>query len=113
MLYFTPPDKNDSFTRIILDGVEYYFKFSYNYMGEFWTLGIFSSDKEPIVADIKITPTFPVNWYFRQYIELPKGILAVKASVEKIGRNDFADDNAKFVYITEEEYNDYMEANGG
>ena len=63
MVYFTPPDKNDSFTRIILDGDEYLFRFSYNYEGEFWTLGIYQSEEAPIVAGMKITPCFPVNWY--------------------------------------------------
>lgn len=113
MVYFTPPDKNDSFTRIVLDGEEYLFKFAYNYSGEFWSLGIYSSEDEPIVSDIKITPSFPVNWYFRQYISLPKGMLAVITSLETIGRDDFSNGNAKFVYITEAEYNEYVEENGG
>lgn len=103
MVYFTPPDKNDSFTRIVLDGDEYLFRFSYNYYGGFWTMGIYQNENTPIVAAIKILPTFPVNWYFRQYIELPKGILAVITKLEKIGRNDFANGNAQFVYATRDE----------
>ena len=89
MVYFTPPDKNDSFTRIILDGDEYLFRFSYNYEGEFWTLGI----------------------YLRQYIKLPKGVLGVMTQLDKIGRNDFIDGNAQFVYVTYDEFNEYVRSN--
>lgn len=108
MVYFTPPDKNDSFTRIVLDGDEYLFRFSYNYAGGFWVMGIYQNESTPIVTGMKILPTFPVNWYFRQYIELPKGILAVLTKLEKIGRKDFVDGNAQFVYITYAEYVEYV-----
>lgn len=108
MVYFTPPDKNDSFTRIVLEGEEYLFRFSYNYVGGFWTMGIYQNESTPIVSGVKIVPTFPVNWYFRQYIELPKGILAVITKLDKIGRNDFVDGNARFVYVTYDEYTEYV-----
>lgn len=109
MVYFTPPDKNDGLTRIVLDGDEYLFRFSFNYEGQFWTLGVYENENTPIVAGIKITPCFPVNWYFRQYIKLPKGILGVVTRLEKIGRQDFVNGNAQFVYITKDEYAEYAE----
>lgn len=108
MVYFTPPDKNDCLTRIVLDGDEYLFKFSFNYEGGFWVLGIYENENNPIVAGIKITPCFPVNWYFRQYIKLPKGVLGVVTRLEKIGRQDFVNGNAQFVYITKDEYAEYV-----
>lgn len=108
MVYFTPPDKNDCFTRIVLDGEEYLFRFSYNYEAGFWTMGIYQNETTPIVAGMKILPTFPVNWYFRQYIEMPKGILGVVTKLDKIGRDDFTNGNAQFVYITYDEYAEYI-----
>lgn len=107
MVYFTPPDKNDSFTRIVLDGDECLFRFSYNYTGGFWVMGIYQNENLPIVAGMKILPSFPVNWYFRQYVELPKGVLGVITKLDKIGREDFVNGKAQFVYVTYDEFKEY------
>lgn len=108
MQYFTPPDKNDSLTRIVLDGTEYLFRFSYNYQGSFWVMGIYKSDDVPIVAGLKIVPQFPLNWYFRQRIDLPNGILGVVTKLNSIGRNDFVNGQAQFVYISKSEVEAYI-----
>lgn len=111
MVYFTPPDQNDSFTRVVLDGDEYLFRFTYNYEGQFWVVGVYQNENSPLVAGMKIMPSFPINWYFRQYIELPKGFLAVVTRLEKIERESFMNGDAQLVYVTKAEFDEYM--NGG
>lgn len=108
MLSFVPPDKNDSFTRIVLDGEEYLFKFSYNYDGGFWTMGVYADERTAIIAGVKIVPSFPINWHFRQYIDLPNGVIGVVTSLEKIGRKDFMNGKAKFVYLSTSEIESYL-----
>jgi hypothetical protein len=103
MQYFTPPDENSSFTRIVLDGNEYLLRFDYNYKGEYWTFGIYENEDTPIVANIKVVPMFPVNYYFNKLVNVPNGIFGVITNKEKIGRNDFIDGNAQFFYATDEE----------
>ena len=108
MEYFTPPDQNDSLTRIVLDGAEYLFRFSYNYVGNYWSMGIYQNEDTPIVANIKIVPQFPINWHLRQFVNLPNGVLGVVTKLDRIGRDDFVNGNAQFVYITKDEVEEFI-----
>ena len=103
MVYFTPPDKNDSFTRIILDGREYLLRFSYNYKGGFWTFGVYANESTPVVAGIKIVPCFTLNNYFTEVVKMPRGVFGVITTRDKVGRNDFVDGTAEFIFATLEE----------
>ncbi len=107
MVTFTPPDSNDCLTRIVLDGAEYLFRFSYNYMGGYWTVGVYQGASKPVIAGIKIVPNYPINWHLRQYTELPNGTLGVICKQDKIGRNDFINGNAQMVYVTKDETDEY------
>ena len=103
MQYFTPPDENSSFTRVVLDGEEYLLRFDYNYKGEYWTFGFYKDENTPIVANIKVVPLFPVNYYFNKLVTVPQGIFGVITNKERIGRKDFVNGNAQFFYATNEE----------
>ena len=96
--FITVPDLNDSFSRIVLDDKEVLLRFTYNVFGEFWTFGIYELDETPIVASIKIVPNTPLNlWYIDS--RLPFGDFGAISDLERIGRNDFSNGNAKFVFI--------------
>lgn len=61
-----------------------------------------------VLDNFKENIVIMINWYFRQYIKLPKGVLGVVTRLEKIGRQDFVNGNAQFVYITKDEYAEYV-----
>lgn len=109
MIYFTPPDSNDSLTRLVLNNKEYVFHFSYNYHGDFWTMGIYENYTTPIVTCIKVVPEYPLT-HFLEIAELPEGIIFVETTLERIGRKDFVDGNAQFVFVANDEFDAYVEA---
>ena len=92
------PDMNDSMSRIVLNGTAYYIRFTYNHTGDFWKFGVYNSQKEPIVVGMKIVPRFPLNAFYG-VSKLPTGYFGVKTKLDRIGRNAFADGEAKFIFI--------------
>lgn len=111
MIYFSPPDSNDSLTRLVLNGKEYVFHYSFNYHYGYWTMGIYEDYTTPIITCIKVVPEFPLTHYFKM-VELPEGYIFVETTLERIGRKDFANENARFVFVTYEELEAYAEAMG-
>ena len=91
------PDMNDSKSRVVLNGTAYIIRFTYNDTGDFWKFGLYSSLDEPIAIGIKIVPNFPLNLFYG-VTKLPDGIFAVKAQLKRIGRNDFKDGKAEFIF---------------
>ena len=109
MVYFTPPDSNDSLTRLVLGYKEYVFHFSYNYHSDFWSMGIYENYNTPIIADMKIVPEFPLYSYF-EMAELPEGHIFVESTLAHIGRKDFVKGNARIVFVSKTEFDEYVEA---
>lgn len=98
------PDMNDSVSSIVIDGKQYRLRFTWNDTGGYWMLGIYASLGEPIVIGQKIVPNFPLNLFWSGE-DIPKGTFAAVDETEKldsIGRNDFIDGKAQFVYIPAE-----------
>ena len=91
------PDMNDSVSRVVLDNVPYQIRFTYNMTGDYWKFGLSDSQGNPIVQGVKIVPTFPLNLFVGSD-EMPFGVFAVLTKLDRIGRNDFRDDKAKFVF---------------
>ena len=42
------PEYNDSFSRVVFSGKEYLIRFSYNYVGNYWTFGIYDGNRSQI-----------------------------------------------------------------
>lgn len=93
----TVPDMNDSVSRVVLDGVAYQIRFTYNMLGDYWKFSLLDSLGNAIVLGVKIVPNFPLN-LFSGGAELPLGVFAALTKLDRIGRKDFADDKAKFIY---------------
>ncbi len=102
MVYITPPEMNDSFSRIVLDGVEYLIRFTYDSGGDFWTFGLYRAEEDPIITAIKIVPCFPLNHYFKRR-DMPDGIFGVLTKLSRVGHDAFSSGDAQFVYITDSE----------
>ena len=95
------PNLNDSFSRIVLDNVQYLLRFTWNEAAKRWSFGLYTLQREPIVVGIRLVPNFPLNL---QVVDdgFPPGVFGVFCNFESIGRNCFAEDRATFAYIPKE-----------
>lgn len=91
------PDMNDSVSRIVLNNKAYLIRFTWNDTGEYWKFGLYNSQNEPIVIGIKIVPRYPLNLFYG-VTKLPDGIFGVMTKLDKIGRRDFIDGKAQFIF---------------
>lgn len=99
ILYIMPPDMNDSFSRVVLDGKPYLIRFTWSNLAQRWSFGLYTTQKEPIAVGLRIVPRFPLNL---QLVDdkLPPGVFGVYSDSEYVGRKDFVDGKAKFAYIS-------------
>lgn len=100
-LEITPPDFNDSFSRVVLSGKQYLIRFSYIDTFGYWTFGLYTTLQEPIVEGVKIVPNFPLNLFYSNS-DMPNGVFGVYTELEKVGRDDFFNGKAIFAYIPAE-----------
>lgn len=91
------PDMNDSMSRVVLAGTQYLIRFSYNDTCDYWKFSLYNSQREPIVLGIKIVPRFPLNVFYG-VTKLPNGVFGVISKKGRIGRHDFADGSAQFIF---------------
>lgn len=91
------PDMNDSVSRIVLNGKAYLIRFTWNEKGGYWKFGLYNTQSEPIVIGIKIVPRYPLNLFYG-VAKLPDGVFGVQTKLNHIGRNDFRDGRAQFVF---------------
>ena len=92
------PNFNDSYTRVVLERKVYQIRFTYNSVADRWSFGIYSAHREPIAVGLAIVPGFLLNLQVVNS-DFPPGDFAVSTGLERIGRNDFNNGNAMFVYI--------------
>lgn len=98
MIYISPPDMNDSFSRLVIEGREYLIRFTYDSTDDSWTFGLYRRENDPIITSVKIVPCFPLNHYFK-HTDMPQGIFGVLTKQSKVCRDSFINGDAKFVYI--------------
>lgn len=98
MLYITVPDMNDSMSRLSINNVEYYLRFTYNEKYDFWSFGLYDENYEPIIAMTRIVPNFPILQFYTE-TDIPDGIFGCISDIDTVGRNAFNDLTAEFVYI--------------
>ena len=98
ILKISVPDHNDSFSRVVLDGVQYQIRFTWNEAAGRWSFGLYTMQKEPVTVGIRLVPRFPLNL---QVVDerLPRGVFGVYSDNEVVGRGDFLDGSATFAYI--------------
>jgi hypothetical protein len=91
------PDMNDSVSTVVLSGKQYQIRFTYNDTGGYWSFGIYDTLGNPIRVGIKMVPKMPLN-LFCGTDDMPNGVFGILSSLEKVGRNDFVDGKAKFIF---------------
>ena len=92
------PDMNDSVSRIVLNGKQYLMRFTYNDTGGYWSFGLSDALGEPIVMGVKVVPRFPLNVFYYGVAELPMGVFGVMTELDKVGRADFREGRASFIF---------------
>lgn len=92
------PDLNDSISRIVLLGKQYQLRFTWNDTGGFWSFGLMDSLGTPLLIGTKIVPQFPLNLFYGTE-NLPLGVFAALTEKDRIGRQDFVNGKAQFVFI--------------
>ena len=98
MLYIDVPDQNDSFSRVVLDSREVLLRFTFNATGGYWSFGVYDTEETPILAMSKVVPNFPLTFFYGS-LDLPDGLFGAISDLERIGRQDFQEKNARFVFI--------------
>ena len=93
------PDMNDSISRVVL---AYLIRFSYNAARDFWKFSLFDIQSRPIIQGVKIVPNFPLN-VFAGVASLPFGVFGAMTKLDRIGRKDFVNGGAQFVFAPVEE----------
>jgi hypothetical protein len=92
------PDMNDSVIKVSLQSRLYQLRFTWNDTGGYWMLGVMDSLGTPLLLGVKMVPQFPLNLLFGRD-DMPSGIFAVLTEKESVGRQDFADGTARFVFV--------------
>lgn len=91
------PDMNDSVSRVVLAGTAYHIRFTWIDSAGYWTFGLYDTQNKPLVIGIKIVPRFPMNVFY-SLTKMPSGIFGVMTKLDRIGRKDFVDGNAQFIF---------------
>ncbi len=91
------PDMNDSVSRVVLSGTPYLIRFSYNATKDYWKFSLFDIQSTPIIQGVKIVPNFPLNVFYG-VAQLPFGVFGVISKLDRIGRQDFVNGSAQFIF---------------
>jgi hypothetical protein len=102
MLKISVPNLNDSFSRVTLDGKQYWIRFTWNDTAQGWSFGLYTIQREPLAVGLRMVPRFPLNL---QIVDerFPAGIFGVYTKLESVGRDDFINGKAEFAYILGEQ----------
>lgn len=95
------PDMNDSLSRLVLNGQFFQIRFTYNDTKDYWSFGLYDDQDNPVAIGMKIVPGAVLNMFFGR-TKLPKGVFGVITKLDRIGRNDFQNGKAKFVFVPAE-----------
>lgn len=95
-----------SFTETIsLDQTPYRFSFKWNYRGQFWSMGIATSEDVSIIDSIKVVMDIELIEVYALEAMPPGQMFSVSPNNTRfsIGRNDLNDGNIQIIYVPEDE----------
>ena len=92
------PDMNDSLSRITLAKKEFLIRFTWNDSFGYWSYGLYDTEKNPIIHSMKIVPYSPLNHFYKSK-DMPAGIFGCITNLKSIGREDFKNGHAEFLFI--------------
>jgi hypothetical protein len=109
MEYIQVPDMNDSFSRVVLCRREYLIRFLYNGEYDYWSFGVYDTDRNILLQQRKIVPLSPLT-HFDTSVHIPQGIFGCFTNLKRVGRKDFASGNAEFAFIPWEDLKEWRRA---
>ena len=92
------PDMNDSVSRLKLRGIPYNIRFTWNDTGKYWKFGLYDDLLNPLVLGLKIVPMFTLNLFFGAR-KTPNLVFGVKTKNDRVGREDFKNGTAHFLFV--------------
>lgn len=92
------PDMNDSISRVTLANKEFLIRFTWNDTHGYWSFGIYDTEEKPLIHATKIVPYSPLNHFYTSR-ELPDGIFGCTTNQKTVGRDDFKNGVAEFIFI--------------
>ena len=93
------PDMNDSFSRVVLDGTQFFIRFTWNDTAQRWSFGLYTIQKEPLIQGQRMVPRIPLNLQIVRE-GVPTGAFGVFSDFASVGRRDFVNGRAAFAYIS-------------
>lgn len=105
MIKIKLPDLNDFIIQTTIDLVVYKFHFSWNNRGQYWTFEIMDQQKNLFLGKVKCVPNYDVLSQFRNEF-IPEGsiiFLHYNPNAVTIGRDDFINGLAEFLYLSKSE----------
>lgn len=111
MLQISIADHNDFIEPATLDGTLYKLHFAWSPHGG-WGLDIRDGQNSDIIRGIAVVPNFPLLDGYRRHGGIPPGeLLAIvnDTAIQQIGRRDFVEGRASFIYVPESEVQDALE----
>jgi len=92
------PREHDSFSDITINGERMLIRFTYNDTFDYWTFGIYETNRTPILSGVKIVPNFPLT-IFTPMRRLEGVSFIASTRQERIGYSDFWEELASFVMV--------------
>lgn len=108
--YIQVPDMNDSFSRVVLCRQEYLIRFLYNATCDYWSFGVYDTNKNILLQQRKIVPLSPLT-HFDVSVNIPQGIFGCFTNIKRVGRKDFIDKKADFAFIPWEDLDEWSVKN--
>ena len=106
MAIIIPIKNNPNHTITIeLESLIYKLGFLYNTEGGFWTMTIWDEEDNLLLSGLKIVANYPLL-FLHKNDSLPSGdfYCEIADTQASIGRNSFSSEEAKLLYLTEEEF---------
>lgn len=110
MIKIKLPDLNDFIIQTTIDLVVYKFHFSWNDRGQYWTFEIMDQQKNLLLGRTKCIPNYNVLPQFKNEF-IPEGsiiFLHYDKKATTIGRNDFTNGLAEFLYLSKSEVEPFV-----
>ena len=104
------PDMNDSFSRVVLCRQEYLMRFLYNGVRDYWAFGVYDTGRNILLQHRKIVPVAPLT-HFDTSVHIPQGVFGCITNLKHVGRKDFIDRKAEFIFIPWEELKEWEARN--
>lgn len=91
------PDFDDSISLASIGKNLCRLRFRWDAVGEYWELGVYDQDFNPVFLGVKMVPNFPLN-LFSGHEEFSEGYFYVETNENRLNRDSFKSGLASFYF---------------